>query len=261
MGQDKLADEIASFEGLWEGGYFEGDPLDPLAKSTFGNYGFISILYATYLLCIRPYITPETRALEIGPGRGGWTKALLPAKEVWTLDALSAEYNGFFEYLDHPKNVRYIQVNDFECKDLPDGHFDYMFSFGCLCHVSFEGVSEYAKNIFPKLVSGAHCFWLVADKEKYSRFTRTESKFDIWRGLMPKRKGIKMAPVRKMLEVLSTMTRPAFSKTDDFAAGPGQWHDAGAARTCEMLEKAGYKVIDSDIGVLPRDPIIHFMKP
>ena len=259
MSQDKLAEEIAAFEGLWKGGYYEGDPLDPLGRSSFGNYGYISILYATYLVCIRPYINSETRALEIGPGRGGWTKALLPAKEVWTLDALSAEYNGFFEYLDHPQNVRYLQVSDFECQDLPDSHFDYMFSFGCLCHVSFEGITEYAKNIFPKLVSGAHCFWLVADKEKYTRFTKSERRFDIWRRLMPNRKS--MLPVKKLLELFSAMTRPAFSKTDDFAPGQGQWHDAGTIRTCEMLEAAGYKVIDSDIGVLPRDPIIHFMKP
>lgn len=259
MAQDKLSDEIASFEGIWKGGYFEGDPLDPLARSSFGNFGYVSVLYAVYLVCIRPYITQETRALEIGPGRGAWTKAMLSAKEVWTLDALSAEYNGFFEYLDHPKNVRYIQVNDFECRDLPDGHFDYMFSFGCLCHVSFDGISEYARNIFPKLTSGAHCFWLVADKEKYGRFTANEKAFDIWRALMPKRK--RMAPVKKLLETFSAMTRPSFLTTDVFEEGQGHWHDAGTDRTCRMLEAAGYKVIDSDVGVLPRDPIIHFMKP
>ena len=259
MGQENLAEEIASFEGLWKGGYFEGDPLDPLARSTFGNYGYISVLYATYLICIKPYITAETRALEIGPGRGAWTKTMLAAKEIWTLDALSAAHNGFFEYLDHPENVRYIQVDDFECRDLPEEHFDYVFSFGCLCHVSFEGITAYAKSLFPKLKSGAHCFWLVADREKYSRFRVSERRFDIWRGLAPKRK--KLTPVRKLLEIFSERTRPSFLTTDVFAEGPGRWHNAGAAQTSEMLEKIGYKVVDSDIGLLPRDPIIHFIKP
>ena len=259
MGQDKLAEEIASFEGLWKGGYYEGDPLDPLSRSTFGDYGYVSVLYATYLACIKPYITAETRALELGPGRGAWTKTMLSAKEVWTLDALSAEYNGFFEYLNYPLNVRYIQVNDFECRDLPDKHFDYMFSFGCLCHVSFEGITEYAKNLFPKLASGANCFWLVADKEKYSRFLKSEKRFDIWRALMPKRR--RMTPVMKLLEAFSSATRPSFVTDDVFAEGRGRWHGAGTDRTCEMLGAAGYKVVDRDIGVLPRDPIIHFMKP
>ena len=259
MDQEKQSEEIASFQGIWEGGYYEGDPLDPLAKSSYGSYGYVSVLYATYLRCIKPYITANTIALEIGPGRGGWTRTMLGAKEVWALDALSAEYNGFFEYLNHPANVKYFQVKDFECRDLPERHFNYMFSFGCLCHVSFDGISEYAKNIFPKLVSGANCFWLVADKAKYGRFVANERQFDIWQGLAPKQR--KLTPVRKVFEAISSVKRPAFRKHDDFAEGQGQWHDAGVERTCEMLEKLGYKIIEGDVGTIPRDPIIHFVKP
>ena len=259
MDQDKLAAEIASFEGIWQGGYYEGDPLEPLGRSSFGNYGYVSILHATYLLCIKPYITAETRAVEIGPGSGAWTKTMLGAKEVWALDALSAEYNRFFEYLKNPPNVRYIQVTDFECRDLPDGYFDHLFSFGCLCHVSFEGISEYARNLFPKLKSGAHGFWLVADKEKYARFVENEKRFDIWKALRPRSK--KLMPVRKLLETFSALTRPSFVTDDVFAPSQGRWYDAGTRRTCEMLEAVGYKVVDPDIGVLPRDPMIHFMKP
>ena len=259
MPQDKLAEEIESFDGLWEGGYYEGDPLNPLAKSTYGNYGYISVLHATYLRCIKPYIKPDTIALEIGPGRGAWTKTMLDAKEVWALDALSAEYNRFFEYLNHPKNVKYFQVQDFECRELPENYFTYMFSFGCLCHVSFDGISEYARNIFPKLRAGSNCFWLVADKKKYNEFVETEQKFDIWQGLAPKRK--KLAPVRIVFETVSKVTKPTFRKVDDFADGQGHWYDAGTERTCEMLEKIGYKVVDADVGTSPRDPIIHFVKP
>ena len=259
MDQNKLSREIASFEGIWQGGYFEGDPLEPLGKSTFGSYGYVSVLYATYLRCIKPYVKPDTVALEIGPGRGGWTKALLTAREVWAMDALSAEYNRFFEYLGHPPNVKYIQVKDFECRDLPEDHFDYMFSFGCLCHVSFDGTSAYARNLFSKLKSGANCFWLVADKQKYDSFIKVEKDFDIWRGLAPKRRS--MMPIRKIFDAIASMKKPAFRKDDDFAAGQGEWHDAGTERTCEMLERVGYKIIDSDVGTIARDPIIHFVKP
>jgi hypothetical protein len=259
MDQKKLADEIASFEGIWEGGYFEGDPLDPLAKSTYGIYGYISVLHATYLRCIKPYIKPETVALEIGPGRGAWTKTMLAAKEVWALDALSAEYNQFFEYLNFPRHVKYFHVKDFECTELPDQRFDYMFSFGCLCHVSFDGIEAYAKNIFPKMVSGANCFWLVADKGKYERFVRAEKQFDIWSGLAPKRK--QLAPIRMVFEAISKIKKPAFDKHNDFYGGQGTWHDAGIERTCEMLERVGYRVLDPDVSTIPRDPIIHFVKP
>ena len=57
------------------------------------------------------------------------------------------------------------------------------------------------------------------------------------------------------------MTKPAFLKIDDFDQEQGKWHDAGQDRTCEMLEKIGYKIIEKDVGTIPRDPIIHFIKP
>ena len=259
MPQDKLTEEIKSFNGLWEGGYYEGDPLSPLSKSAYGIYGYMSILYATYLVCIKPYINSETVALEIGPGRGAWTKTMPGAKEVWVLDALSAEYNQFFEYLNHPKNVKYLQVEDFKCSQLPENNFNYMFSFGCLCHISFEGITEYATNIFSKLKENTHCFWMVADKKKYADFLENTGEYDVWQNLSPKRKSL--TPVKYAFDAFSKVARPTHLLTlDVFNEGQGHWYDAGEERTCEMLEKIGYKVINSDVGTIPRDPIIHFMK-
>src|SRR5437879_5681296 len=99
--------EIEGFQNLWHRGYLEGDPLDPMAPSGYGPFGYLSSLHATYLCCIKPYVTSDTRVLEIGPGRGGWTKCFVErrAKEVWALDALSAEKNGFWEYVGHHQSV------------------------------------------------------------------------------------------------------------------------------------------------------------
>lgn len=261
MAQEYISSEIAEFEGLWEGGYHEGNPMVPVTKSSYQTYGYISILYATYLRCIRPYINPDTTAVEIGPGRGTWTEALLGAKEIWVLDALSAEHNGFFEYLKHPENVKYFQVEDFECRDLPDNYFNYMFSFGCLCHVSFDGITQYAENMFGKLKPGANCFWMVADKKKYDRFKKYADHYDIWKQLAP-RKNKKLAIFRPFFDTFSRLLKPEFMEKDDFEVKQqGHWHDAGAERTCEMLESKGYKIIEQDVGTIARDPIIHFMKP
>ena len=260
MSQNDNSNEIAAFEGLWEGGYYEGDPTVPLTKSSYVGFGYISTLYATYLRCIRPYIKPDTIALEIGPGRGTWTKGLLGARDVWVMDALSAEHNGFFEYLKHPENVKYFQVEDFECRDLPDDHFDYMFSFGCLCHVSFDGITQYADNVFDKLKPGANCFWMVADKTRYEQFRKYADHFDIWKQLSPTRR--KLAVFRPFFNTFSKMMKPEFMVKDDFEVKKqGHWYDAGVARTCEMLEKRGYKIIEQDVGTVPRDPVIHFIKP
>jgi len=114
-----LKQEIKSFDGVWRGGYYEGDPLDPLASSTYGQIGYVSVLHATWLRCIKPYVSQDTVALELGPGRGGWTKTLLPAREVWALDALSAEHNHFWQYIGPQRHVRYVQVEDLSCSILP----------------------------------------------------------------------------------------------------------------------------------------------
>ncbi|MEB2313868.1 MAG: methyltransferase domain-containing protein [Polyangiaceae bacterium] len=123
----------------------------------------MSVLHVTYLVCIRPYVVSSSTVLEIGPGRGAWKECFLEAREVWAIDALDGEYNGFNEYVGIRRNVRYLQVRDFEARELPDDYFDYMFSFGAVCHVSFEGMARDAETLFEKLRPGAECFWMIAD--------------------------------------------------------------------------------------------------
>ena len=254
----KLQDELKSFKDQFVGGYFEGDPLNPLATSGYKHLGFISTLHATYLRCIKPYIDKDTITLEIGPGRGAWTKALLVSKEVYALDALSAEHNRFFEYVGHPKNVKYFHVKDFECNMLPDNHFNYMFSYGCLCHVSFEGIQAYAANIFPKLKDKSNCFWMVADYDKYDRAVLNLRRFSIYSALMSRLH--KYSPLKWFLWFLMKSERLHLVKENDKPV-PGRWYHAGIERTCSMLTQTGYHIVDPDVGTCLRDPVIHFIKP
>ena len=77
-------DEINSFNNVWKGGYFEGEVLDPVSHSSYGPLGYLSVLYVLYLVSIKPYVTKKTTVLEIGPGRGAFTKAILrhDAREI-----------------------------------------------------------------------------------------------------------------------------------------------------------------------------------
>src|SRR5215211_8441597 len=81
------------FEIAWPQGYFEGNPLDPIGPSTYLTYGYLSSLYVTYKVCIEPYIDAHTTVLEIGPGRGAWTKAILASepRKVWAVDVTPPE--------------------------------------------------------------------------------------------------------------------------------------------------------------------------
>jgi phospholipid N-methyltransferase len=256
---NKLKENLASFKGVWEGGYYEGNPSEPLTLSSYGELGYMSVLRATYLRCIKPYITGETCVLEIGAGRGAWTKTMLTAKEIWALDVLSPEENHFWQYMGEQPHVKYIQVNDFSCSQLPDDYFNYMFSFGCLCHVPFMGIEEYAKNLFPKLKSGSNCFWLVADYEKYNRIVADLPRYSIWGGVALM--GRRYALLGKLFDLAAPYRPQPIAADIDEEPSAGRWFHAGINRTCEMLKTHGYKIIDSDVETSLRDPIIHFMKP
>jgi hypothetical protein len=267
--QERGKQELQSFQSIWQGGYFEGNPLDPMGPSTYGNTGYMSILHATYLLCIKPYVNKETVALEIGPGRGAWTKALLSAKEVWCLDALSAEHNGFWEYLNRPTNVKYFQVSDYTCSMLPDDTFTYVFSFGCLCHIAFESVTAYMTNMYPKLKKGARGFIMIADYDKYNAYLDQWQRLNVGRAFD---NGTAYLPTRLMWNTsiqlwrrlngtgASKTAHQRLDKNEDATPREGRWYHSGVDRTCTMLESLGYTVIDPDVGTNHRDPIIHFVK-
>lgn len=256
--------ELDSFSGHWQGGYYEGDPLDPLSRSTYGQIGFVSSIHATYLSCIKPYINPESKVIEIGPGRGAWTKCMLEAKEIWALDALPESHNQFYNYLNHPNHVKYFQVEDFSCSMLPEDHFNFLFSFGCLCHVSFEGISSYAKNLHAKLKPGSHCFWMVADYKKYNETVLNLEKYTIWRAMEPRIFGFRKLGIlffKLMMKLERRALKDSNLKVDnDHQPRKGRWYDAQKDRTCSMLESNGYQIVDKDMGTSLRDPVIHFVR-
>jgi hypothetical protein len=256
----RLKQELAAFENVWEGGYYEGDPLKPLGGCSYRQLGFMSVLHATYLRCIKPYINDQTVALEIGPGAGAWTRALLPAKEVYALDAQPESHSGLMRRLGHPANVKYFQVTDFKCAMIPANRVDFMFSFGCLCHVSFAGIEEYAVNLYPKLKHGCNCFWMVADYDKYNAAVANLSIWNTLRHAIPG--GRRNSPLRWLFGLVRKKhERLHFVNKDEIdETGVARWYHAGIDRTCNMLTSVGYQVVDSDVGTCLRDPIVHFRK-
>jgi hypothetical protein len=255
-----VTDEIGCFKDLWKGGYFEGDPLDPFTASGYGPLGYLSVLYATYLVCIRPYVNSTSRCLEIGPGRGAWTKCMLNAEEVWCVDALSADHNGFWDYLGRAENVKYFQVTDLKCSMLPSDHFDFLFSFGCFCHLSPSAYEEYLTSLFSKLKAGAHGFVMIADYDKYNHALTSLHRAGVKLVLS----GRRYLPLR-LLETAADRLIPRAhrlaDKNEDLVPRAGRWYHLGTSEACATLERHGYKVVEADVGVNHRDPIVHFVKP
>lgn len=262
--EDRLTSELDSFRGLWKGGFLAADPLDP-SSSLYSIFGFMSTSHATYLRCIKPYVHEESRVLEIGPGRGGWTRTFLHAQEIHCLDALSAEHNCFWEYVGRRQNVHYHHVHGFSCDMLPNDFFTFLFSYDTLCHVSSEGITAYAENLFPKLRRGSHCFWMVADYTKYNAFVDRLEEYSVLKSFSGglsrrKQRWLKKAAkhVNRFYATKSRLVR--LDPNEDDRPRPGRWYHAGVERTCEMLRQTGYSIVHEDVGTDFRSPIIEFSK-
>jgi hypothetical protein len=270
---NKEREMIAKQDGVYKGGFLQGDPMDPYGLNEYAQLGFMNILYAVYQVCIKPYAKPGVNSVEIGPGTGAFTKAMLPSQEVWCLDAQSAEDNRFWEYIGpaYKNKVKYFKVTDFACSDLPDNHFDFLFSFGCFCHMPWEGQSKYYANLYRKLRRGANAMIMFADDDKWNAAIAKYGDFSISiQG--PEENAFSFtarSAARFLRNVLQGTTNhhcriwhkfnPVNSKVDHLSGR--QWDSPGIQTVCDFLQATGYEVVNPDVGLCIRDPIIHFRKP
>jgi methyltransferase family protein len=264
-------DHSSQFSEAWTGGYYEGDPMDPMGVSTYGVYGYNSSLFTVYLACIRAYVGRETVALEIGPGRGAWSKVILArnCKRLYAVDAAPAEHTRFWEYVGRNERATYIVANDFDLAEIPDGSIDFFFSFGVFCHLRPEMCESYIRSLARKMKPGANGFLMCADFDKYNRCLDAADRSSLKRFFDYQRRKVWM-PVRLAYSVTWNLFRPkmdlsrvskSWEKNLCDAEGRTSWYHWGVENACAALLKAGFEVVDPDIGAVSRDPITHFRKP
>jgi hypothetical protein len=254
--------ELRAFDKLWRGGYLEGDPLDRMGDSHYRSIGYNSVLYTVFAACIKPFVNRSTTALEIGPGRGGWTKAILscnPASIV-ALDAAPAEHTGFWSYVGRDPRARYCVAQDFTLSDIPHDSISYFFSFGVFCHIPPALSADYIRNLFPRMTRGGHGFLMVADFAKFNAAANNSRAISLRRALI----GKGMAPLRALYDLVVALfpqknLRPIPAGVHAFHA-PLRWHHFGTDAACDALRQAGFTILDRDMEVTPRDPMIHFVK-
>jgi SAM-dependent methyltransferase len=254
---------LSSFSQIWREGYYEGNPRDPMARSSYGVFGWHSSLYLTYLACIKPYVKPDSVVIEIGPGRGAWTRAIaeLDPRRIYAVDAASAEHTGFWDYLGKRSNVDYIVANDFSLAGVPDNSADYFFSFGCFCHLRPEMCEAYVASLARKMKSGARGFLMIADYDKFNACMMRHAETSIERAFRGRRFRLVRAAYWLSVKVMRRRFIPdTLNKAAEVSHAPGAWYHWGIDRACAALEAEGFKVIDRDLGVSHRDPVIHFAK-
>jgi len=269
---------VSLWKGFWKGGYYEGDPLDPFGRSSYAQMGFVSVLHAIYQVCIKPHATSGKRVLEIGCGQGAWTKTMLAAREIWCLDVNSAEHNRFWQHIGAQEQqrgkVRYFQVADFSCKELPDNYFDVLFSFGTCCHIPVEGQRAYFRTLLGKMRKGASAVVMIGDYDKYNAAVATHGNLALTLRRYPKvlRTGRRLVDIGRALADIATLVlghRPADVLFDPMGIrdkrriemAQGSWFHAGVQETCEFVKSIGWEVVSPDLGLCVRDPLILLRRP
>jgi hypothetical protein len=259
---------FTKFGQAWQGGYFEGNPLDPMAASGYGVYGYNSILYTVFLTCIRGYINSDTTVLEIGPGRGAWTKTFLErgCKQVYAVDAAPAEHTGFWDYVGATPRAKYIASTDLTLSEVPDDSIDHFFSFGVFCHLKPEMCERYLTSLAKKMRAGSHGFLMIADYDKYNYCLDHADQLSIKRVFASRKIWLpaKLAYLASWNLFRSKADLYRVSKAEDLDLSRDRtttgWYHWGIDRACDAITREGFRIIERDMEVVSRDPVIHFAK-
>lgn len=102
---------------------------------------------------------PADSILEIAPGFGRWTEYLKDrAKELTLVDLSNKCIEACRKRFEAFSHLRYFSNDGISLEMVPDGHFDFIFSFDSLVHAEDEVIKLYVRQIARKLKPGGSAF-------------------------------------------------------------------------------------------------------
>jgi hypothetical protein len=187
-----------------------------------------------FMQAARPYLEKSSIVMELGPGRGSWTRALLecvPEGQVHALD-----YHEITQWLhpeDHDGRLVCHRVEDNSFRSVPDDTFDFFFSFGVLCHNTTAAIEDIMVNALPKMRSGAIAIHQYGDWQKLHRL-----------GWEDDRHGVPPYP-------------PDLPDDHEW----NFWPRNDPERMTDVCREAGWIVEQADLGLFKRDSVIRLRAP
>jgi SAM-dependent methyltransferase len=172
-----------------------------------------------------PYLRPEARVLELGPGSGSWSRAILrhlPRGELRTVDF--QDVTPWLKPEQYGGRLVCHQTIDNSFADIPAGYFDFLWSFGVFCHNNQSAIAEILANTLKKMKPGAYAVHQYGDWQKLDAFGWRRGKVPVNFKRMP----------------------------DDEIWWPR--NDKDSMRTLAVA--AGWEVLSADLGLIRRDSII-----
>lgn len=163
--------------------------------------------------------------LELGPGRGSWSKVILNIlSEEGSLSTL--DFQDISQWLDKKKHNNKLityQINSNDYNFLKNNYYDFFWSFGVLCHNNIDSIYQIMHNVYPKMKKGALLIHQYSDWDKLERY------------------GWKKGAIPKEFK----------NKIDDEI----WWPRNNQIVMKTILEANGYEVLESDCGMVDRDSI------
>ena len=128
---------------------------------------------------VLPYLRPDARVLELGPGRGAWSRAMLrylPRGELHTVDF--QDVTPWLNPAQYGGRLVCHKVEDNSFADLPTDYFDFFWSFGVLCHNNQSSIAGVLANTLKKMKPGAYAVHQFSDWKKQLEILRVVA----WKG-------------------------------------------------------------------------------
>lgn len=178
---------------------------------------------------IQPFLKPDSTVLELGPGNGAWSRAIL--KHIPQGRLITVDYQDVTEWLDPDQydgrlTCHQVTDNSFAC--IENQSIDFFWSMGVLCHNNKTHIGEILSGALTKMKFGAYGCHQYANWDNLDRFG--------WnRGGVP-------VEFRE--------------KNDDEI-----WWPRNSQRDMISLSlKAGWNVVSPDLGLLRRDSLIQLRR-
>ena len=178
---------------------------------------------------ILPHLKKDLKVLELGPGKGAWSRAILkyiPQGELTTIDF--QDVKAWLKPDNYNGRLKCVQTNNNNYVQLSDDYFDFFWSFGVLCHNNQESIFEILKNSYKKMKANSFSVHEYGDWEKLENYG--------WR------KGA--IPVEFKTKLDNEIWWPRNNQRD----------------MTKLATEAGWKVITPDLNILKRDSIIVLQK-
>ena len=187
-----------------------------------------------FVKAVRPHLAEDATVLELGPGRGSWTRALLasvPRGHVHTVDLLDVT-----EWLDPDRydgRLTCHRTEDHSFSMIEDESIDFFFSFGVLCHNTTSSIGEIMAAALPKMRPGARSVHEYGDWRKLEALGWTDDRHGV----------------------------PVFCRDLPDEHERNCWPRNDRDRMAAVCESAGWIVEEADLGLFSRDGVIRLRAP